>query len=125
MTGEKKAGASIEAPAFFEGGAPSPGPQALLQAHFGGLGAFCKRKGPYGRARRARRSSPAGKIEEAEGRFPGGKPPHGKRPFFSCKKGPKNTPEGWAFRACGRGKDGLLKKPPLTPKTFAIEESEY
>ena len=30
-----------------------------------------------------------------------------------------------AFRACGRGKGGLLKKPPLTPKTFAIEESEF
>lgn len=48
VAGEKKAGASDEAPAFFQGGALGPGPQALLQAYFWGLGAFCKRKGPQG-----------------------------------------------------------------------------
>ena len=108
------------------GRSPHLGPQALLQAHFGGLGAFCKRKGPPWRARG--RAFPAlGKDEEAVGRFPGGKPPHGKRPFFSCKKGPKNLKER-AFRPLRRAARGSAPRPrgfwKKPAKTFGQSSSE-
>ena len=66
------------------------------------------------------RAFPAlGKDEEAEGRFPGGKPPLSKRPFFSCKKGPKNTPEEWGVPPLRRrAGGGVFKNPPVPHKNF-------
>lgn len=67
VAGEKKAGASDEAPAFFEGGALGPGPQALLQAYFWGWEPFAREKALKGAFRSLRRA--------ARGRCPAAPPP--------------------------------------------------